>query len=259
MFRFERNVNLIQCAKWIPSRSISMQNWKGFSRVFFLLALLTSLLAGISAPALGNQSASAAPMQAPQFACPATTIAQWTFTNTVIPSTGNGQFLSGIGITPLVPPGTYQFLVSAPSSPSNPSIYFGSWNTAALDPNDYLEFQVDTSGYSGILFNFDYRSTGTGPVTLEIHYSTDGTNNFTYFSTVTPLLRDSAFNPISVDLSSIPALDNNINAKFRIYAYGGGAGNFGRQCNHLRYLRTSNAYSATASWDSRFKSHTFSQ
>ena len=39
-----------------------MTNWKKFPRVFFLFVLLTSLLAGISAPVLGNESASAAPM-----------------------------------------------------------------------------------------------------------------------------------------------------------------------------------------------------
>ena len=44
---------------------LSMENWKKFSRVFFLFALLISLLAGISAPALRDESASAAPMAAP--------------------------------------------------------------------------------------------------------------------------------------------------------------------------------------------------
>ena len=44
---------------------LSMENWKKFPRVFFLFALLTSLLAGISAPVLGNESAGAAPMGKP--------------------------------------------------------------------------------------------------------------------------------------------------------------------------------------------------
>ena len=41
-----------------------MKNWKKFPRVLFLLTLLISLLAGLSAPALVSQSASAAPMKA---------------------------------------------------------------------------------------------------------------------------------------------------------------------------------------------------
>ena len=41
-----------------------MPNWKKFPRVIFLLALLTSLLASMSAPALGSKSVSAAPMAA---------------------------------------------------------------------------------------------------------------------------------------------------------------------------------------------------
>ena len=192
-----------------------MKTWKKLSRVIFILTLLTILLVGASASALGHQSVSAAPMGVPLFACPATTIAQWTFTGNVSSSTGNGTFSSGSGLTPVAPP--YAFLAGT-------SIYFGGWNTAAaLDPNDYLEFQVDTSGYDSTLFKFDYRSTNTGPNTLEVYYSTDGTSNFIYFSTAS-LTTNSTFHSLSFDLSSIP---NNSNAKFRIYAYGGGAGNFG--------------------------------
>jgi uncharacterized repeat protein (TIGR01451 family) len=40
-----------------------MKNWKNFSRVIFLLALLLGLTAGVSLPAVSNQSVSAAPMQ----------------------------------------------------------------------------------------------------------------------------------------------------------------------------------------------------
>lgn len=41
-----------------------METWKKFPRAIFLIILLTSLLAGVSAPVLGGKSVSAAPMQA---------------------------------------------------------------------------------------------------------------------------------------------------------------------------------------------------
>ncbi|MBK9209029.1 MAG: lamin tail domain-containing protein [Anaerolineales bacterium] len=41
-----------------------MQNWKRFPRIILFLTLLISLLAGLSAPTLENQSASAAPLGA---------------------------------------------------------------------------------------------------------------------------------------------------------------------------------------------------
>ncbi|MBK8823293.1 MAG: hypothetical protein IPN58_11965 [Anaerolineales bacterium] len=41
-----------------------MQNWKRFPRIILFLTLLISLLAGLFAPTLENQSASAAPLGA---------------------------------------------------------------------------------------------------------------------------------------------------------------------------------------------------
>lgn len=181
-----------------------MRNWNTFPRYLLVLSLLIGFCAGTFAPHLSVAEAK------PVVVCPDPIITQWTFSNIVTPSTGVGTFSSGTGLNPSTPP-PYTFL-------SGTSISFSSWNTGVLDTTAYIDFQVDTTGRSSISLNFDYRSTSTGPTILEIHYSTDGTN-YIYFSTLS-LINDATFRSVSVDLSSITALENNLNARFRLYGYG---------------------------------------
>lgn len=188
-----------------------MQKWTSFTRVFFSTLLVLMLFAGVFSPRV--DSAQAAVERQPLLTCPAATITQWSFTNDTVSSRGTDTFVAGAGVS------AYGFLTSSPSSSSNPSINVGNWDAA----NDYFEFKVDTTGYDAILFDLNYRATSTGPITLELHYSIDGTS-FTKFATET-LTRDSAFHSLNFDLSSISGLDANSSAAFRIYASGGGAGN----------------------------------
>lgn len=189
-----------------------MNKWKKAPRVFFHLILLVGMLAGVSIPAPRQGPVHAAPMRA----CPATTIAQWTFLGDVTtPSTSinTATFANGAGVTP-------SFLTGNPDS----AISFTGWTTAAvLDPSDYVEFSVDTTSYSDIRFSFDYRATPAGPLNLDLQYSIDGLS-FTSFGS-TALNRDSNFHLLAFDLSSIPLLNNNSNAKFRLYGYNAGGGN----------------------------------
>jgi hypothetical protein len=193
----------------------SMEQSKRLWRTSLFVILLAALCGSFAFP-LVNAPVGAAPrMQAT--GCVGTTIAQWTFENVTTPTVGTGTFNSGSGL-------------SAPSyagGDPGQAVSFTNWTTAgAIDTIDFVEFLVPTAGRNAMGFSFDYRATGTGPATLEIHYSVDGGSNFALFGTPFSLNRDSAFHTLTVDLSSIPALNDNGNAVFRIYAYAAG-GNTG--------------------------------
>lgn len=188
-----------------------MQNWNRLPRVILIFTLLTGLCAGLFAPRMGEEVEAK-----PLAGCPGGIITQWTFLGDVVtPSTGSGTFANGSGLNPPVPP--YTFFAGNPDR----AISFSGWDTASFDPNDYVEFAVDTIGFSDINISFDYRSTATGPTTLELHYSTDG-SMFTPFTT-TSLTTDATFYSLSFNLSSITAINNNANTKFRLYGYGASA------------------------------------
>ncbi len=185
-------------------------------RALSILLLITALCGSFAFSGV-NKPAKAAPrLQAT--ACLGITIAQWTFNNAVTPDMGTGTFNSGTGISAL----------SYAAGNPDQAVSFTNWTTAAtLDATDYVEFLVPMVGRNTIGLSFDYRATGTGPQTLEVHYSADGGANFTLLGTSQSLTRDSNYHNLTFDFSSVTALDDNTNAVFRIYAYGSG-GNPGR-------------------------------
>ena len=162
-------------------------------------------------------------------------LAQWTFetslpaftgasTNGIIPEVGTGS--AG---------GTHASSATVYSTPSgNGSAHSFSANTWAL--GDYYQFQTSTLGFSGTRISYDQTSSATGPTHFQFSYSTDGStftpfvadytvltnatsanNSGTGFSTTAwgPTTPQPAFN-VSLDLSSITALDNISTAYFRV-------------------------------------------
>jgi hypothetical protein len=198
-----------------------MRKDEHFSRWLTGVLLVALLLGGLGGAGL---SARAAPRQHPLALCPDPRIAQWTFSNVTAPSTGNGTFSAGSGIDgPTYPTDT---------SSDSPSISYTRWDTPTLDSDDFLELDIDTTSWSDIIVSFKYRSTGSGPTTLELHYSIDGTS-FTLFDTPRTLTTDSNFHQLTFDLSSILALNNNANTKFKIFAYGASAWNGNLRIDNL--------------------------
>jgi hypothetical protein len=192
-------------------RHFSMEHSKGFWRGLFFILLITAVCGGLALPAVSAPARAAPPMQVT--ACSGTTISQWTFVGDVItPSTGSGTFSVGSGL----PSPTF-----AGGSPDR-AVSFDTW-TLALDNSKYINLLVPTSGRNSIGIAFDYRSTGTGPTILELHYSTDGVN-FTVFNSPSALNNNAAFHALSFDLSTIIGISNNPNAVFRLYAYGASGG-----------------------------------
>ncbi len=200
-----------------------MRHPSRFFRWTLGLLLLPALILG----ALGGVglSARAAPRGKPLAACPDPIIAQWTFTGAVAPaipppSSGSGTLLAGSGLsTPSYPTG------EVPAE--DPAISFTGWSTSATlntSDNDYLEFQIDTSGMNSILLSFKSRVSGTGPNALTIQYSTNSAPFVDLESRV--INADSNWYTLDFDFSSVSALNDQPSVTFRLYGYnaGGGAG-----------------------------------
>lgn len=99
---------------------------------------------------------------------------------------------------------------------------FSTVTTLITTNNDYFEFSVDTTAYSNLIFTYDATRNNNGPQRMTVYYSTNGTT-FTASGTVDTI--PTAYQTFTLDLSSIPALNNNANAKFRIYGYRANATN----------------------------------
>lgn len=76
-----------------------------------------------------------------------------------------------------------------------------------------LEFAVPSTGFQDIIVKFSTRRSGSGAGTQTWSYSTDGTN-YTVLTTVLPVDGDPAL--ATLDLSAIPAADNNANLKLKV-------------------------------------------
>jgi len=133
------------------------------------------------------------------------TITQWTFEGDVFtPSTGMGT-ASTLGTT-------------ATFATGNPA--GRGWNTTSYpaqgvdNKTDGVQFAVPTGGFNSIAVSFDLRHSNTAANTVVFQYSTDG-NNFTDSSTFRATAGDTFFTR-TVDLSGIPALNNNPSVIFRV-------------------------------------------
>lgn len=183
------------------------------------LLLLSVFLLG----ALGGAGLSvhAAPPAKPLAACPDPIIAEWTFTGAVAPaipppSTGAGTLVAGAGLTgPTYPTGQ--------TSAEDPAISFTGWSTSAVlntSEDDYLEFQVNTSGMNSILLSFKSRVSGTGPKALTVQYSINGDPFVDLESRV--IAADSNWYTLNFDFSPFSALNNQTAVLFRLYGYDAG-------------------------------------
>ncbi|HVV02223.1 MAG TPA: PEP-CTERM sorting domain-containing protein [Verrucomicrobiae bacterium] len=148
-------------------------------------------------------------------------ITEWTFESTV--PTNAGPYAAEIGTGSALGYHTGAAVYSNPAG--NGSTESFSVNTWAV--GDYFEFSSSTVGYTGIDLEWDQTSSGTGPGTFSLSYSTDGTSFTTVGSDYTvlansspnPLWSTSTYHPefhYSVDLSSITALDNAPAVYFRL-------------------------------------------
>ncbi len=143
----------------------------------------------------------------------AQTIAQWTF-ETSVPTTGGPlapEF--GLGSVTSNTGGTF----------SNPA-GFGSqesWSSNGWNALEFFQFQVSTTGLSGISVNWAQTSSNTGPSSFSLSYGTNGTT-FTSFGTysVTNDGWDTTVTPTEslkgFDLSAVTSINNQATVFFRL-------------------------------------------
>ena len=105
----------------------------------------------------------------------ASVIADWTF-ETSLPAT-SGPFAAEIGTGQASGSHAGAAVYSTPAG--NGSSHSFSSNTWAV--NDYYQFRVSTTGFTGITISWDQTSSSTGPRDFALQYSTNGTT----FTTLT--------------------------------------------------------------------------
>jgi len=155
-------------------------------------------------------------------------IAKWTFENLTI-SPANTNATSMFGVAAEVGTGTASSVHATSATFSTP-VGNGSAKSASANGfsiGDYWQFQTSTLGSSGIQLTWDQTSSNTGPGKNTLQYSTDGTT-FTQFGSEYTILANATPNPtwssgtpqpiftFTVDLSSVPALNNAAAVYFRL-------------------------------------------
>jgi hypothetical protein len=167
----------------------------------------------------------------------AVVLSAWTFeTNTPADLTDSAlgpavTAEAGLFTTGYTAQGTHASAVSDWSTPAgNGSANSYSVNTWAV--GDYMQYATSSTGYTDITITFDHVSSGTGPRDFEIFYSTNGTvytsTGISYDTFQSSNVGTNAFSfgswnsttaisnySYSVDLSGLPALDNQATLFFR--------------------------------------------
>lgn len=190
---------------------------------------------------------------------PATTITQWNFNNSdLMPNIGTGtaSYAGGTsgGATPF--PG---------GSPNDLGIPNLGWNTtnypATGSPKTAgAQFNLSTTGYQGVVLTYDVRHTATAANTYAVQYNPDVTNVNAPWIDIQTLTYNvnNTFQSVTLNLSAIPAANNNPNLGIRIVSaydasgsvYVGTTGTYGSG-GTVRYdlvTFTGNPITATYAW-----------
>ena len=139
-------------------------------------------------------------------------LAQWTFDPTPASTTVPAASTANVTATSITGGGITSLGFQTSGAHFGNAWAGSSWSQNSI-PSSFFEFDVSTVGYDDISMSFWASRSTNGPQNVSVQYSTDG-STFTQFSTY-PVGTSVA--QISIDLSSITSLDNNPNAKFRIY------------------------------------------
>jgi uncharacterized protein len=151
---------------------------------------------------------------------PATeTFTAWDFegptTNPSIDLTGNAQASAGSGLS------GEAFFAGNPAGTSGTAWSFSNWSLAdSPDSTKYFDFKVDLSSYRNVNLSFAERRSGTGPLTFEIHYSTDGTTFSPIPETITAVPNNTNWRSHTFDLSGLnETVSGRPSVHFRIFGY----------------------------------------
>lgn len=172
----------------------------------FVLAVF--LLNAQAQTVLVNYDFASAVAGTPCTASPLTTAPGVTSTFTT-GGTGGGTCTTPAGTAATAPPA---FVANA----ANQSVSLTSF---AAGSTNFFQFQLSGVGsYMDYMLFFQSQRSGTGPVNLDVQYSTNGTT-FTTFQTVNP--GNGVFAAFNIDLSAVPAIENQPTVYFRLLGTGG--------------------------------------
>lgn len=116
------------------------------------------------------------------------------------------------GGTCTTPAGTA--VASPPAFVANSLNQSVSLTSFAAGSTNYFQFQLSgVTNFKDYMLFFQSLRSGTGPVNLDVQYSTNGTT-FTTFQTINP--GNGAVASFNIDLSAVPAIENQPNVFFRL-------------------------------------------
>lgn len=197
---------------------------KTFVRSLLVLFLLAGLLVGALVPTL--TSVRAAPKM--QDIC-GLTMAQWTFDNLATGANLSPAYSSLAGdvasVTASAGSGLTSPTISTTSSHSSPNNWFASGfaSGASLNTanNDYFQFALDTTNYSGVSLTFYALRSNAGPDTMQVYYSTDGV---TFTDLAGTYSIDIAY-PVSAFVADLTGLTNTSGVTYiRVYGWNASSG-----------------------------------
>jgi hypothetical protein len=178
------------------------------SMILFSFVLAIFLLNAQAQTVLVNYDFASAVAGTPCTASPLTTAPGVTSTFTT-GGTGGGTCTTPAGTAATAPPA---FVANA----ANQSVSLTSF---AAGSTNFFQFQLSGVGsYMDYMLFFQSQRSGTGPVNLDVQYSTNGTT-FTTFQTVNP--GNGVFAAFNIDLSAVPAIENQPTVYFRLLGTGG--------------------------------------
>lgn len=178
------------------------------SMILFLFVSAVFLLNAQAQTVLVNYDFASAVAGTPCTASPLTTAPGVTSTFTT-GGTGGGTCTTPAGTAATAPPA---FVANA----ANQSVSLTSF---AAGSTNFFQFQLSGVGsYADYMLFFQSQRSGTGPVNLDVQYSTNGTT-FTTFQTVNP--GNGVFAAFNIDLSAVPAIENQPTVYFRLLGSGG--------------------------------------
>ena len=156
-------------------------------------------------------------------------LVQWNFNSNPPDETNNfptGSLLpsSGVGTAALV--GTTSTFASGTGSSDPAAIDDSGWNTAgyatrtSANKTRGVQFNVSTIGYERIVITWDQRNSDGAGRYSRFQYSTNGIDfiDGPVFNALRPTANQERFEARSVDLSSVPIVNNKADFAFRIVA-----------------------------------------
>ena len=176
--------------------------------VIFSFVFAVFLLNAQAQTVLVNYDFASAVAGTPCTASPLTTATGVTSTFTT-GGTGGGTCTTPAGTAATAPPA---FVANA----ANQSVSLTSF---AAGSTNFFQFQLSGVGsFQDYMLFFQSQRSGTGPVNLDVQYSTDGMT-FTTFQTVNP--GNGVFAAFNIDLSAVTAIENQPTVYFRLVGSGG--------------------------------------